>query len=168
MKMANHLGRKEPMQRMGRTGLAAAIFVVGALGGCSSVTEPGGIETLSADMIQARIGEGLVFISMRVVPNAHMEALYEGRVVADAAGCLRLDSPDPATVVWPKGYALADGSEWTSILDADGTVVGVVGGEFSLSGGEVPSLPVEMGFTQADRDLAESRCPGKYWIVGSD
>ena len=155
------------MRHTGRTGLAAAILVAGALGGCSGA-EPTGIETLSADMIQARIGDGIVFLSMRVEPTAHMEALFEGRVVVDEAGCLRLDSPDPATVVWPKGYALAEGTEWTSILDADGSLVGVVGGDFRLAGGEVTSLPAEMGFTEADRDLAEARCPGKYWIVGAD
>lgn len=41
-----------------------------------------------------------------------------------------------------------------------------MGGSFSLGGGEVPELSDTMGFTQADRDLAEDHCPGRYLIVG--
>ena len=108
----------------------------------------------------------VVFIVQGVVPDAMMQALFRGRVVLDAAGCLRLDLPDPATVVWPKGFRLVEGSTGLRVVDGDGAVVGVVGGSFAFGGGEVPELAEWWGISAEDRQRAETRCPGRYWIVG--
>jgi hypothetical protein len=145
--------------------VAAAV----AVAGCTSSTGVEPPEIFASDGIEARVGAGVTFLVMKVTPEAHMDALFEGRVVADDAGCLRLDGPDPATVVWPQGtaYEEANGGS-VRIVREDGEVVGSVGGAFALGGGEVPSLHDGLGFTQADRDLAEAHCPGRYWIVAPE
>lgn len=147
----------------------AGVLTVLALtaGGCSSLTDLDPL-SIGADTIEARIGAGIVFISMKISPDASMSALFEGPVLADEDGCLRLDSPDAHTVVWPKGYDFDVAGGTIRILDAEGAVVGRVGEDFSLGGGEVTSLHEGLGFTDADRELAETHCPGRYWIVGTD
>ena len=136
-----------------------------AAGACSSPTDSGAVQLQEADTIEARVGSGIVFIAMRVVPTHHMDALSQARVLEDAQGCLRLDSADRHTVVWPHGWGFEAAGDGVRILDEDGVLVGQVGEEFSLGGGEVTSLPASMGFTDADRQLAEEHCPGRYWIV---
>jgi hypothetical protein len=106
---------------------------------------------------------GLLFLTQNVVPDAFMDALFEGRVVADRAGCLRLESPDAHTVVWPKGFGLGGDLRVRSDRGAE---VGRIGGSFRLGGGEVPSLHDGVPLSEADRVRAESRCPGRFWIVG--
>jgi hypothetical protein len=123
------------------------------------------LEIVIADALEARQAEGLVFLVMRIMTHAHMDALFEGPVVVYEAGCLRLDGPDPATVIWPRGYGSERADGRVRIFDAVGALVGWTGEPFALGGGEVPTLYDAMGFTQADRALSESRCPGRYWIV---
>jgi hypothetical protein len=111
------------------------------------------------------------FITQNVAPNAVMDALFQGRVVADAAGCLRLDSPDRVTVIWPRGFTLeprAGGSPagGLQVHDARGRSVGRIGGEFRLGGGEVPWLPDGIPLAADVRQHAVRRCPGIFWIVG--
>lgn len=141
-----------------------ALLVMPA-GACSSPTESGAAQLFRADMIEARIEAEVVFLSMRTNPAAHMDALFVGAVVVDEGGCLRLDSPDRHTVVWPVGYGLTTAGGTIRILDAQGDLVGRVGESFRLGGGEVTSLRDAMGFTAADRALATTHCPGRYWIV---
>lgn len=155
-----------------RTGATDRVIVVLALaaiavGACSSLTDLGPL-SIEADTIEARMGSGVVFIGMKVSPTESMSALFEGAVVADEEGCLRLDSVDRHTVVWPHGYGFDAAGGTVRILDAQGGLVGRVGEDFDLGGGEVTSLHDGLGFTQADRDLAEEHCPGRYWIVGTD
>lgn len=109
---------------------------------------------------------GIVFMTQNAVPDATMDALFEGRIVPDEAGCLRLDPPEPATVAWPHGYGLRTGADGARIVDEEGRTVGTLDGTFRLGGGEVADLSEAMGFSTADRELARSRCPGRYWIVG--
>jgi hypothetical protein len=78
-------------------------------------------------------------------------------------GCLRLDTPDTHTVIWPKGFDL--GAD-LRVRDDRGAVVGRIGGAFRLGGGEVPSLHDGIPLSEADRVRAGSRCPGRFWIVG--
>lgn len=145
--------------------IAAAV----PMAGCTSSTDVELPEIFASDGIEARVGAGVTFLVMTMTPEASMDALFEGRVVADEAGCLRLDGPDPATVVWPQGTAIEEEDDGTiRIVSGDGEVVGHVGGAFALGGGEVPSLHDGLGFTQADRDLAETHCPGRYWIVAPE
>ena len=155
------MGHKAAGHRVGAFVALAAL----AAGACSSLTDAEAVQLLEADTIEARVGSGIVFIRMRVVPTVHMDALSEARVLEDAQGCLRLDSGDQHTVVWPHGWGFDETADGIRILDEDGALVGQVGEEFSLGGGEVTSLPAEMGFTDADRALAEAHCPGRYWIV---
>lgn len=143
-----------------RRGAAIALMTLLAAG-CSLTEEPFAFDSLA---FQERTG--IVFITQNVVPDAVMEALFEGRVVADAAGCLRLDSPDPATVVWPKGFTMTANGSTMVVRDAEGSEVGQIGGSFSLGGGEVQSLHGGIGVSAADRERAETHCPGRYWIVG--
>lgn len=112
--------------------------------------------------------DGVVFMTQNVVPEAMMDALYMGRVFLAEDGCLRLETAETASPVWPQGYDFSVSDGRIRVLDRDGEVVGTVGEEFHLPGGLVPELSDAMGFDQADRDLAESRCPGDYWIVGED
>jgi hypothetical protein len=111
-------------------------------------------------------GEPL-FITQNVIPNAVMDALFQGRIVADEAGCLRLQPGDRVTVVWPRGFTLERVSGTFLVRDADGRAVGRIGDTFRLGGGEVPYLHQGIGLSAADRQLATSRCPGLFWIVGS-
>lgn len=145
--------------------LAAAFLALATLSACGSPTAAEQ-ELVVADALEARLSGELVFLAMRITPDVHMEALFEGRVVEDEAGCLRLDGPDAATVVWPRGWGFERRNGTVRILDADGQLVARLGERMSLGGGEVETLPAAMGFTQADRDLAENHCPGRYWIVG--
>ena len=148
-----------------RVGVLLALAAMAA-GACSSPTASEAIQFLKADTIEARIGSGIVFLAMRVVPTAHMEALSEAQILLDAQGCLRRGSADRHTMVWPHGWTFDAAGDGIRILDEDGALVGHVGEAFSLGGGEVTSLPDHMGFTDADRELAEAHCPGRYWIVG--
>lgn len=147
--------------RLRGAGLLGAAALLGA-GACSS-TSPTGIDP--EPTLEIVEDAGVVLMTQNVIPTATMEALFEGRVVADEDGCLRLDSADGHTVVWPHGYGLSGGIGQVRILDRDGEPVGTVGGEFSLGGGEVTELLEAMGFTADDRARAEERCPGRYWIV---
>ncbi|MGH7539896.1 MAG: hypothetical protein ACRELC_02750 [Gemmatimonadota bacterium] len=95
-----------------------------------------------------------------------MEALFVGRVIRDPAGCLRLETPDQHTVVWPFGFRLVPADGGLAVRDADGQAVGRIGGDFRLGDGEVPFLHEGLALPEAERRAAETRCPGRYWIVG--
>ena len=124
----------------------------------------------SADSPSDVGGDGLVFLSLNVDPallsqNAPplvmMDALYEGRVAADANGCIRLETSDRHTVIWPYQFKLSG----NAVLDADGRTIGTLGGQFKFGGGEVASLNIPL-ISDADRARAGARCPGRFWIVG--
>lgn len=142
----------------------ALLSLVTTVAACES---PVGTEeqVFVGDALEARMSGELLFLTMRTTPEVHMEALFEGAVVGDAAGCLRLDSPDDATVVWPRGWGFEQRDGTIVILNANGELVARIGEGLRLGGGEVETLPAVLGFTQADRDLAERHCPGKYWIA---
>ena len=97
-------------------------------------------------------------------PSAVMDALFTGRVIEDAQGCLRLDSPDRHTVIWPQGFQLAARGGSAAVLDGGGREVGTIGASFRLGGGEVTQVPVDM-LTAADAQVAAARCPGRYWLA---
>jgi hypothetical protein len=130
---------------------------------CSSLTDAA--DPLTGDTLEARFASGVTFLTMRTDPEVFMSALFEGRVLVDLAGCLRLDSDDRHTVVWPRGYGFDTAGGTIRILDATGVVVGRAGDDFRLAGGEVTSLHDGLGFTAADRALASAHCPGRYWIA---
>jgi hypothetical protein len=144
-------------------GAIAAVWAVAlALGACDGPLDPSG-DTGPSLLVEER--DGLVFMRQNVEPPVTMEALFQGRVIVDAEGCPRLDTPGGPAVVWPRDYDVAvEGGEFM-ILDGEGAAVGTLGGTFSLGGGEVTLLSDAMGFTADDRARAEERCPGRYWIT---
>lgn len=141
--------------------LTLAMGIMMVLAACSdplsTVSTSPNLQVLSAD--------GVKLITQNLVPAAAMDALFEGSVVADEQGCIRLDAEDDATVIWPHGFTLQSTTEGLVIQDESGGSAGRLGDDFSLPGGEVTSLTDAMGFTDADRSLAEQHCPGRYWIV---
>lgn len=110
-----------------------------------------------------RRSNGTLFLVAATPASESMQALFDGRVIVDSAGCIRLHGPDPATVVWPHGFALVlEGAE-QRIVDGQGRRIGTLGGNFRFGGGEVQDLPV---LDHELRIAAHARCPGRFWIVG--
>lgn len=107
----------------------------------------------------------VLFLTAAQPATESMQALFEGRVVIDAAGCIRLDSPDPATVIWPHGFSLVARAGQVHVRDSTGREIGSIGGAFRFGGGEVQELSGSIMNAQA-RSAALARCPGRYWIVG--
>lgn len=114
-----------------------------------------------ADAYQAQ--HNVLFLTAAQPATVSMQALFEGRVVVDQAGCIRLDSPDPATVIWPHGFRLAVRDGQLLVRDSAGREIGSIGGAFRFGGGEVPELSASI---VADHAAVTARCPGRYWIVG--
>lgn len=148
-------------QGPGRWALVALSLTMLAGCGAPGSTDPGVDAQLHVEEVA-----GVAFMTQNVVPDEMMEARYEGRVVLADDGCLRLDTPDAHTVVWPRGYTLRAEDGELGVLDEDGAETGVGGESFTLGGGEVTVLLASLGFTDADRERAGERCPGRYWIVG--
>lgn len=121
---------------------------------------------VEADHVAAQDGVGIHLLVQIDDLDAYPNALYRGRLMLDAAGCVRLAaSTGPTTVLWPKGFSgrAVDGE--IEIRDQLGAVVGRTGRNFRLGGGGVPTLHEGLGFTMADHELAVSRCPGAFWLV---
>ena len=110
--------------------------------------------------------DDVIFLTASVPVTVHMQALYEGNVVADAAGCVRLADASGHTVVWPYAFELRQHNGAATVVDPGGREIGDVGGAFSFGGGEVPTLHQGIALSDARRQLALERCPGRYWIVG--
>jgi hypothetical protein len=109
--------------------------------------------------------DAAVFLRQNEPAQNVMDALFQGRVLRDAQGCLRLEGAQPATVIWPYGFTLENRPGGLHVRDAAGRALGRIGGSFRFGGGFVPSDDYA-GLSDADRALAGSRCPGEYWIVG--
>jgi|GEM_PF-1542475 len=145
-------------------GITLFLTVALVAAACSSdLVEPRAEVSFQVQTVEAE--SPVLLITQNGVPSDFMEALFEGQVMADDAGCLRLGDAEGATVVWPVGYTGDVTSDGVTILNGDGEEVGQVGGSFSIGGGEIPELLASLGFTQEDRDLADALCPGGYWIV---
>lgn len=112
--------------------------------------------------------EGPLFLVQSEPATAVMDALFEGSIREDDAGCLRTQATGAigATVVWPYGFTLRTLGDDPYVMNADGRVVGRIGGVFLLGGGYVPSLHEGIPLADAARAAATERCPGSYWIVG--
>ncbi|MDX1430360.1 MAG: hypothetical protein R3282_08735, partial [Rhodothermales bacterium] len=52
------------------------------------------------------------------------------------------------------------------VMTDAGKIVGQIGGEFRLGGGEVETLWDGGPVTSPARQVALTTCPGRYWIVG--
>lgn len=141
--------------------VAVAVLAAFLLASCS----PGG-DADPTTLSRSGDRDDAVFLTLDATPDAWMDALYEGPVRWDAAGCLRLESSDRHTVVWPVGFDLVRRGGQLRVVDAEGREVGQIGGTFRLTGGEVPSLHDGVPMSAETRAEAERRCPGRYWIVG--
>ncbi len=131
------------------------VVLAAALAACSGndeVNEPGA----SRDVI---------FLAQTVAPTVVMEALFDGRVVRDPQGCIRLDSNEPATVIWPFGFSVVNSRYGLVVLDDKGRNIGRIGKSFRFGGGYVDSLHSSIALSAADRQRAAA-CPGQFWIVG--
>lgn len=109
--------------------------------------------------------DGVVFLAQNEPPAAYMEALYQGLVIRDTRGCLRVQAEDNATVIWPYGTRLQSRGGVLFVIGGDGRELGRVGGPFRMGGGFVPITAARL--SARDRELALSRCPSDdYWIAG--
>ncbi len=108
----------------------------------------------------------LLFLALAQEPTAHMDALFQGTVVVDDAGCIRLGSDGGSTVVWPHGSRLQSNGAVVRVIAADGREIGRLGGEFRFGGGHVPDLHEGIAVADADRQHAQASCPGDFWITG--
>jgi hypothetical protein len=110
--------------------------------------------------------DATIFLAGSQSPMGVMDARFEGRVLRDAQGCLRLESSQPATVIWPLGSTLESRDGELYVKDAGGRELAMVGGASRFGGGYTAN--VEAGYlSSADRQLAETRCPGEYWIAAA-
>lgn len=97
---------------------------------------------------------------------AHMDALMQGVLALDEAGCLRVEYPGMEAdgelgplVIWHHDFTLQIEGDTIEVLNGEGVVVGRVGEEVSMGGGggnqvALPGMPLDA-------------CPGPYWILGS-
>lgn len=144
--------------------LATLILIMVATPACTGdPTEPGSFETFQ--LHAAGMENGVQIMTQNVLQGAVMDAKFEGTVIADDDGCLRLMESDGPTVVWLMGYTGEIGADGISILDGNGNVAGHVGGSFSFGGGSVPELHQTLGLTHEGRDPAAQTCPGRFSIV---
>ena len=142
--------------------LVLAVPLFGCGDGAGETTEP--VTNTGEDGMV----DGTVFLAQSSPATAVMEALYGGPVTRDEQGCLRLapDGDAPVAVVWPYGFTLVTQDDGQHVRDAAGRDIGPIGDAFTFGGGYVSSLHDGIPLTQTQRGLAESRCPGTYWIVG--
>lgn len=97
---------------------------------------------------------------------AYMDALLEGTLALDEAGCLRMEYPGMGAdgelgplVIWHYDFTLHVEGDAVEVLNGAGEVVARVGEEVRMGGGfgsevALPGMPLEA-------------CPGPYWILGS-
>jgi hypothetical protein len=112
-------------------------------------------------------GGSIVFVTQSGARSEMMTALFDGEIVLDAAGCLRVVSNGAESIIWPKGFTLAELGTDYLVRDADGRDVGRIGGRFRLGGGSIPTLHGSVPISAEDRDRVLRSCPGRYWLVGS-
>lgn len=153
--------RTKPFLPSGRMlGLALALGL--AVAACSSPSSPELAEPQEVSGAVLMTHDG--FFNQEPT-NVGMDALFEGEVTRDAEGCLRIGGADRPTVIWPAGYELTERGDDLVVLDSEGRDVGTVGGAFRLGGGEVETLHEDLKVSDAVRETATERCPGRYWIV---
>lgn len=108
--------------------------------------------------------DATIFLVESELPGGYMDALFQGRVVRDQEGCLRLESAQPATVIWPLGSTIESRGGELYVRDGAGRHLAKIGAQSRFGGGYVPSH-VYANLAARDRRLAESRCPGEYWLA---
>lgn len=107
----------------------------------------------------------------RQKPIAGGRAVPTGQVSGQLVlveGCLRLNASDDTsyTVVWPPHFTLRTTKDAIQILDDSNQVVGQVGDEVYMDGGETKTV---RGIGLIDNNLQQElsiKCQGPYWLVG--
>ncbi len=97
-------------------------------------------------------------------------AEISGKLVLDDGGSLRIEEHPGHTdtvPIWPAGFELDTSGDEASVLDEEGRVAARVGEKVYMGGGGIPEDQVTLADERMLRELFE-RCPGKYWIVGSE
>ena len=144
------------------SGLAlAALFLPAACGGGPGAK---GDETTASSR-----DTGVLFPRQRPGTEALMSET-SGELVLDDEGCLRVKTTPEgpgATPVWPAAFESNTSGGEVSVLDGEGRVVARVGERVYMGGGEIPRHQIELADERMRRELFE-RCPGDYWIVGSE
>lgn len=140
---------------------AAATALLVAAGAACQAGDVGGPGLDTGDL------DATLFFTQEDPQGMMMQALFEGKINRDEAGCLRAESlGEHPTVVWPAGYTIEASHGMLLVRDAERRVVGRVGGTFSIGGGI--STIAHSGVSDAERQLAETRCPGEVWIASTE
>ncbi|MGE0440313.1 MAG: hypothetical protein AB7L66_08970 [Gemmatimonadales bacterium] len=112
--------------------------------------------------------DGSLFLAQKEGSRDVMDALFDGVVSLDAAGCYRLGLQDQVTMIWPAGYRLIPTVEGPAVVNAQGVEIGRIGSTFRLGGGIVGTIPSGLLPSDALRRLALQQCPGSFWIAAPD
>ncbi|HEY0152498.1 MAG TPA: hypothetical protein VGB92_10900 [Longimicrobium sp.] len=144
---------RRPLPRLALAGIAVLVAAA-----CSAE------DPITPRITRADDPSSTVFLAQAQPAGYTMDALYAGAVKRDEEGCLRLNTGH--TVVWPNGFSLVASDGGLDVEAPGGRAVGRVGGGFRFGGGEVPSADYT-GLTPADAEVAATRCPGLYWVVGA-
>ena len=139
---------------------ATALAVLGLAYGCSSSQE------VLDPSRTADLREPYLFLVRTDTAAVDMDALIRGRVTRDAQGCLRVDTDDRHTIVWPRGYTARLDGDAVVISDAAGARVAATGDVIQLGGGEVSMLPAGL-LAEPTRAAALTSCAGKFWIAAN-
>lgn len=122
---------------MRRLPAATGALLLVALSGCSassSLVPTAGSDTAPALPTSTFVADG---------PSASlMGARLDGTLVADAAGCLRVQPAGTAATVtplWPAGYTTNGSGSSLVVVAADGAEIARVGSPVALGGGYVPA-----------------------------
>ena len=102
---------------------------------------------------------GLFFPTVRRL-DAYPAAELSGQLV-ERSGCLVAPGGTGSVLLWPDGYTARIAQDGrTQVLDENGTIIGTVGEEVTLGGGQVgASLD-----TRASQQAPEA-CGHRYWLV---
>ena len=101
-------------------------------------------------------------------PVAGIREVMEAELVGDlvlSEGCLRIESMydnQRYIPIWPPEFTVVLENDSTVILDGDGHLVGRVGKEITMGGGEAS----DSALLACVRDQMPPTCSGKYWVVG--
>src|SRR6476620_7692992 len=102
--------------------------------------------------------DGLFFPSFRRL-DAYPTAELSGQLV-ERSGCLVAPGGKGSVLLWPDGYAATTAQDGrTQVLDENGTIIGTVGEEVTLGGGQVGASFDTRAFQQTPE-----ACDHHYWL----
>jgi hypothetical protein len=139
----------------------APLAVLVAAAACS------GAEGMGPTLLGGANPDATVFLTQKAPQDVVMQALYTGKVLRDAQGCLRTEGENGALVIWPYGFKLDASLDGLHVVNAEGRSIGHIGANVRMGGGYVSTVYADTYLTNASHMLADARCPStNYWIVG--